>query len=80
MEAGEGMNDDRSKPFDAAAWKKEYQRLYMKQLRARERRMLAQAKAAYAALPPEQQRNVQEALMAALMAMIKGEGDDKAKG
>jgi hypothetical protein len=69
---------ERSNGFDAAAWKREYQRLYMKKLRERERRMLGQAKAAYAALPVEQQRSVQAALMAALMAMIEGEGNDEA--
>jgi hypothetical protein len=63
--------------FDAVAWKRAYQRLYMKKLRERERRLMAESKAAYAALPVEQRRIVQETLMATLMAMIAGDGDDK---
>jgi hypothetical protein len=78
-DGGEPSEADRLKPgFDAKAWKRAYQRLYMKKLRERERRLMAESKAAYAALPPQQQRIVQEALMATLMAMIAGEGDDKA--
>jgi hypothetical protein len=74
---GEPPEAEQSKPgFDAKAWKRTYQRLYMKRLRERERRLLAEGKAAYAEMSAEERKAVDEALIADLRAAMAKGGRD----